>query len=297
MNLIKIQGHTYYYKAPTNVGIVRYKNGMALLTDAGIDGTAAKGLAQSIEEEGLKPKYLLITHAHPDHFGGAKWLKEQYTGLLCYASEGEALGMAHPRLESQALFGAKPLRELEGRTLKGPEISVDETIQMGEMDFGDKKIKIVPLPGHTYSQIGVLTGDEVLFAGDSLFSEETMVKYGFPFLMDIEAQLQTITFLEQIEASHVLLSHGEKVYASIDNLCQVNRSRIDEYAEKIKDWCSQPLSREDVTEQVIRSSGLDPNVSEYYMTYATVGAFLSYLANRKEIQKSVIDGKLYFYQD
>lgn len=297
MSLMKLQGHSYYHKGPTNVGVVRYKNGMALLLDAGIDSTAARAIAQSVEEDGLKPKYLVLTHAHPDHFGGAKWLKEQYTGLLRYASEGEALGLKYPRLESQALFGAQPLRELEGRALKGPKVEVDEIIKPGERDFGDKKFEIIPLPGHTYDQIGILTGDGVLFAGDSLFSEEIMAKYPFPFLLDIEAQLNTIDVLDQMAAEQVVLSHAEKVYASIHPLCQANKSRIEEHLTKIRDWCSQPLSREDVAEQVIQQGGTEPGIGEYYMTYATIGAFLSYLANCGELGKSVIGGKLYFYQE
>lgn len=297
MSLIKLQGHTYYYKGPTNVGVVRYKNGMALLVDAGIDSTAARMIAQSVEEDGLKPKYLVVTHAHPDHFGGAKWLKEQYTGLLRYAAEGEALGMKYPHLESQALFGAQPLRELEGRALKGPAVEVDETVKPGEMDFGDKKFEIIPLPGHTYDQIGILTGDGVLFAGDSLFSEKIMDKYPFPFLLDIEAQFNTIDRLDQTAAEQVVLSHAEAAYSSVHQLCRANKSRIEEYLTRIKEWCGQPLSREDVAEQVIQQGGTEPGIGEYYMTYATVGAFLSYLSNRGELGKSVIGGKLYFYQE
>ncbi|MHB1653721.1 MAG: MBL fold metallo-hydrolase [Desulfitobacteriaceae bacterium] len=295
--LQKINGHTYYYPGPTNIGVVRYKNGMALLVDVGIDSTAGRALAQVVEGEGLKPKYVILTHAHPDHFGAVKWLKEQFTGLLRYASEEEALYMKFNRLEGQALYGASPLRELEGRFLRGPVVEVDTFLQAGAVEIGDKRFEIIPLPGHTYAQIGILTGDGVLFAGDSLFSEQTMEKYGFPFLLDVEQQLMTLERLRGLEVSAVVLSHAPQIYSSITSLCNQNKGRIEEYLEKVLDWCNQPLTREDVTEQVLLTAKMEVDVPQYHMTLATVGAFLSYLANRKDLEKSVISGKCYYYRE
>lgn len=297
MTLTKIHGYTYYYPAATNIGIFRFKNGMALLIDAGIDSTAGRGLAHALEGEGLKPKYLIVTHAHPDHFGAAKWLKEQFTGLLRYTSAGEALWMKYPHLESQALYGANPLRELENRFLKGPAVEIDDVLVTGETEIGEKRFQIIPLPGHTYDQIGVLTGDSVLFAGDSLFSEEIMAKYGFPFLLDVEHQLLTLERLAKLEAEYIILSHATQVYSSITSLCEENKARIEQYLALILDWCNQPLTREDVTEQILNASQMEVDVAQYHMTFATAGAFLSYLSNRKELAKSVIGGKCYFYRE
>ena len=297
MPLQKIQGHTYYYPNSTNIGVLRSKSGLSLLIDAGIDSSAGRGLAQALDAEGLKAKYVVLTHAHPDHFGAVKWLKEQFTGLIRYASEGEALWMMHPHLESQAMYGATPLKELENRFLKGPKIEIDEFLKPGVTEIGDKRLEIFPLPGHTYDQLGVLTGDSVLFAGDSLFSEEIMLKYGFPFLLDIERQLETIERIRKIEADYVVLSHADQVYSSIYDLCDQNKSRIEDFLEKILKLCDQPMTREDVTEQILLATGMEVDVSRYQMTFATVGAFISYLANGELIAKSIIGGKCYFYRE
>lgn len=295
--LTKIKGHTYYYQGGTNLGLVRYKNGTALLVDAGIDSTAGRAVAQALESENLKPKYVLITHAHPDHFGAVKWLKEQYPGLVRYAEEHEAVFMKHPRLESEALYGSAPLRQLEGRFLKGPAVEIDVILQAGEVEIGDKRFQIVSLPGHTYHQVGVVTGDSVLFAGDSLFSEEIMEKYGFPFLLDVEKQLQTLDFLAGLEVEQVVLAHAAQVYSGVKELCAQNKARIEQYLELVLGWCDQPLTREDVTEKILSENAMEVDVPGYYMTYATAGAFLSYLANRQELSLTVIGGKCYFYRD
>lgn len=297
MALTKINGYTYYYPAPTNVGVFRYKNGLALLVDAGIDSTAGRALAQAVEGEGLKPKYVVFTHSHPDHYGAGKWLKGQYSGLLRYAAAGEAVWMANPDLESKAIYGARPLRELEGRLHKGPVVEIDFPLGAGEVEIGDKRFQIISLPGHTYHHTGVLTGDGVLFAGDSLFSEETMAKYRFPFLFDIEQQLATIDRLAALQVEYVVLSHGAQVYSNISSLCQQNKDRIDYYLNLILDLCNQPLTREDVTEQVLNDAQMEVDVVQYHVTLVTVGAFLSYLANRQQIAKSVIGGKCYFYRE
>lgn len=297
MSLTKVQGHTYYFAGATNVGVVRYKSGYSLLIDPGIDSAAARGLVQALSSEGLKPKYIMLTHAHPDHFGAVKYLNEEFSGLRCYAASGEALWMENPEMESRALFGSRPLRELENRYLKGPQVLVDERIQAGSIEIGEKRFELIPLPGHTYDQLGVLTSDRVFYAGDSLFSEEILSKYDFPFLVDVERQLETISRLAETEADYFVLSHAQKVYTSVTDLAAKNKERIDYYLEEIREWCYQPQTREDITEKVLQSSGREVDVAQYHMTFATAGAFLAYLANRKLLEKSVIDGRLYYYRE
>lgn len=297
MKLVKIQGHSSYYSGATNVGVVRYKNGFSLIIDAGIDAAAGKNLAQALEDEGLKPKYVLVTHAHPDHFGAVKWLKEQYTGLQRYSSAGEAVYLANPGLATRMLYGAAPVKELESRYLQGPATDIDIILTEGDIEIGDKKFSTVYLPGHTHDQIGIISADGVLFAGDSLFSTEIIEKYAFPYLVDIEAQLQTIAKLSALDVQYTLLSHAKEVITNLPQLCEQNKHQIEHYNAKILEWCNQPLTREDIAEMILTETGREADLGRYYMTYSTTGAFLAYLANKQALAKSVIGGKCYFYRD
>jgi len=297
VTLQKIQGHTYYFPAPTNVGVIRNKSGMVLMVDVGIDSTAGRAAVEAIEAEGLKPKYVIVTHYHPDHSGALKWLKDHYPGVESYASGPDALMMANPYLNAEILYGAAPLRQLESRYLKGPAVNVDRSVEAGPLEIGDKKYQIIELPGHADGQIGILTSDAVLFIGDALFSEETMAKYGFPYLIDIGKQLETIDTLAQMDAEYVVLAHASKVYPSIAELCKLNKERIEYFCEQILEWCNQPLTREDIAEKIIQMTGMEVDIRQYHLTLSTTGAFLSYLANRQDLSFEVIAGKCYFFRE
>jgi len=55
------------------------------------------------------------------------------------------------------------------------------------------------------------------------------------------------------------------------------------------------LTREDLTELVIKKYDIPMNISQYFITISSVGAFLTYLLEKQLINMDIIDGKMYFY--
>ncbi|MFY9216867.1 MAG: MBL fold metallo-hydrolase [Tepidanaerobacteraceae bacterium] len=295
MELKKIRGRTYYIPAATNVGVYRYRNGLCTLVDTGINNTAGRKIIELLEDNNLKIKYIINTHAHPDHFGANNFIKEKYPGVQILTSYKEKLFMENSFLEQTVLYGAAAMPGLSARILKAQDTAVDLVVDEGITELDNKKFEIVSLEGHSIGQIGVATEDSVLFCGDAFFSEDKMDKYPFPFVFDLEAHLKTLEFLLGSNFECYMISHCDGPLDNPKPLIQKNIDNINYNLEIILDYLSQPLTREDLTELIIKKYDIDMNLSQYFITISSVGAFLTYLLEKQSINMDIIDGKMYFY--
>jgi glyoxylase-like metal-dependent hydrolase (beta-lactamase superfamily II) len=295
VELIKLRGHTYYIHSATNVGVYRYRNGFCTLIDSGIDNTAGKRLLEVLEAEKLKVKYIVNTHAHPDHFGADDYIRQNHTGTRIAASKREKLFMENNSFEGMVFYGASPIPGLSAKFVKARETFVDIELAEGPVELGDKKFEIVPLKGHTLDQIGVATEDNVLFCGDAFFSEEKMAKYPLPFIFDVSEHLKTLEYLLTTDYDYYVISHSEKPLQDPAALIRKNIDNIQDNINLMLEYLSQPLTREDLAELIIKKYMIPINVPQYFITLTSVSAFLTYLLEKNSITMDIIDGKMYFY--
>jgi metallo-beta-lactamase class B len=127
----------------------KFHNAWALVGNDGIivlealfDYAAQDEILGGMRKVGLDPKkvkYVLLSHAHADHDGGAKLLQDELSGVhLVY---GAADWDAVDRSTNHA--GGKPKRDVVGTD--GMKISV-----------GDASLQIVTMPGHTPGTLSFL---------------------------------------------------------------------------------------------------------------------------------------------
>lgn len=131
----------------TNCYIVFDEDNNAVIIDPGDE---ANKIIETIDKKGFKPEKIIITHAHPDHFGAAKEVEKKY-GVKIYTGEIED-------------------KILEKRSSEiGNKLNADILLRQGdEVEFSGNAFKIIETPGHTPGGICLLLNN-VLFSGDTLF--------------------------------------------------------------------------------------------------------------------------------
>lgn len=116
---------------PTSAGII--------VLDTIFDYSVEAEVAEGMKKMGLDPagiKYAIVTHPHPDHDGGARYLQEHYgTRVIMSPADWDVL--------DRRTNGTKPKRDLEAT--EGQKLTL-----------GDTTVTIYITPGHTPGTLSVV---------------------------------------------------------------------------------------------------------------------------------------------
>src|SRR5207244_198917 len=99
-----------------------------------LNAADVEGLVAHMREVGLDPadiKYVVITHGHSDHFGGAKYLQEKFGARIVMSA-----------IDWDSVLNKK----ISGATEPPPKRDVDAPARL---TLGDETIQILLTPGHT----------------------------------------------------------------------------------------------------------------------------------------------------
>lgn len=129
---------------PPNVYLIADRT--PVLVDTGYEGQAQERLGL-LQELGVSPALILVTHPHVDHIGGAAFLC-QHTGAKVLMHAADA-----------------------------PPDGVDQTLHGGEvMELGEDTLEVVHTPGHSPGHICLFLRERgVLFSGDHILGLGTTV--------------------------------------------------------------------------------------------------------------------------
>ncbi len=298
MELTKINGNTYYIPAPTNIGVFQFKDKYSLLIDTGSDNSEARKISSLLSAKGISIKYIINSHEHFDHWGGNIFIRENFPGSIFYSSRESALFVENSYLFPLYIFGGNPPLELSRDYVKSKPMQLDYLLQPGTEKINSEKFDIIPLPGHARGQIGIGTRDSVCFVGDALFSTEILQKYSVPFIMDIQAQLDTLDTLGTLDYDYFVLGHADKVYnrKELPALIELNRQTLNKYLDLCLDLSDQPKSREELLEEIIILEDLSADLNEYYLLSSTIAALVTYLYNQRSLKYQIENGRVYFYK-
>ncbi len=113
-------------------------------------------MEESIEKQGLKIPYILLTHGHYDHIAAGEYYRKKYGAKICCGRADQAM-LGDIDLNLSVNFGDALSYQADLLLSDGDEV-------------GQSGIKVIACPGHTPGGMSYLIGN-YLFTGDTLFRD------------------------------------------------------------------------------------------------------------------------------
>ena len=120
---------------------------------------------------GQKPVQAVATHVHFDHSGGL----HQFENVAIHSNEADAIAQGDNyetvSLVTNSEIGLLPREDWTASEYHVQAVKPTKVLKEGDVfDLGNKKLKVLHLPGHSRGSIGLLDEDaKILFSGDVVY--------------------------------------------------------------------------------------------------------------------------------
>ena len=149
------------------------EGGRVAIIDTGVNSSVPRVLA-ALRDKGLRPEqvdYVILTHIHLDHAGGAGLLLSQLPNARLTVHPRGARHIADPsRLIAStiAVYGAEEARRTFGEIVPVPRSRIIETAHESSLTLNGREFVFFDTPGHARHHVCVLdTRSGHLFTGDT----------------------------------------------------------------------------------------------------------------------------------
>jgi glyoxylase-like metal-dependent hydrolase (beta-lactamase superfamily II) len=296
LHLVHVKGNSFYCDGIFSVGV--YRSGTkAILIDSGISKDVAKDIDQALQQSGLLPSAIIITHGHGDHCGGNAYFQNKYPQIQIYSTQIERPFIEDPLFAATLLCSACPFEEIRKFKPISPQqaslvTNVISPYQDQTITICDEQFQIITLPGHSRGMIGVKTIDNVLYCGDAVFGEEAFQKHPVIYYTCIEDALQSFKkFCSLLPSVENIVAYHRGVIQNASALIEAHEQRIRDTQQRIFDIVKeQPCSVEEITTKLLRENHIPQSLVSYVLTKVPVQAYLAELEREKRIQMKVVDG-------
>ena len=207
MELIHVSGNTDCLLGKTAVGIYRIDDTRCILFDNGYSKEYDE-LVGSLKDAGLTPAGLIVSHAHIDHHGNSKRLREAFQIPLAMSLGEAGLIASQAALERYTnYFGRSEEEKISIDTEQ--RCPVDCIIQPEDtsVTLCGVTFPVHHLPGHSLDHIVIGTPDGVCFAGDVLLTENVLRHVKLPYCDHVGLDLESKEAITKLPYQHWILSH------------------------------------------------------------------------------------------
>jgi hydroxyacylglutathione hydrolase len=146
-----------------------------------IDPFISESALNAIIRNNINVDYIILTHEHYDHISGVNWLKKKFPcSVICSDECGKAIVNPKKNLSEyfDILLSLIPDNidyKIES-SIKPYSCSADITFHDNMvMDWMGHNIELVSTPGHSKGSICVLIDDAIIFTGDSLLRDYSII--------------------------------------------------------------------------------------------------------------------------
>jgi glyoxylase-like metal-dependent hydrolase (beta-lactamase superfamily II) len=197
-----------------NSFVLAEPDGSLTVVDAGLRGSGPRRIVAGIAALGKEPagvRRILLTHAHPDHAGGAARL-QHLTGASVQTHDDEAKWLRAGRAPGgnrSTMVGSL----LDRWRPKLEVCSVDETYSDNQLLDVAGGLRVLYTPGHTMGHCALLhERSGVLITGDALFNVFGRIGWSFRFFCtDFALSKQTAERLGDADYEVAAFSHGPEL--------------------------------------------------------------------------------------
>ncbi|WP_300935943.1 MBL fold metallo-hydrolase [Faecalibaculum rodentium] len=286
--LTHIKGRTWTIESPARVGLYQLDDTRVVLIDAGSDKEAGRKIRQVLDRNHWQLEAIYITHSNADHIGGCRFLQDR-TGCRIYAPGIECAFTKWPVLEPSFLYGGYPFKALRHKYLMAQPCDCRELTP----DVLPEYLEMIDLPGHFFQMQGFRTADDVVFLADCLSSRETLKKYGISFVYDVQAYLETLNRVRDMQAAVFVPAHAP-VTEDIRELAAFNQDHTKALLHQILEILAEPKTFEDILAALCGLYGIRLDPAQYVLVGSTVRSFLSYLADEGSVLYEFENGKMWW---
>jgi len=242
--------------------------GMAGFIDTGTNNSVPV-LLEVLQRKGIAKEdvaYVMPTHVHLDHAGGAGGLMGHLPNATLLMHPRGARHMIDPsKLEqgSLAVYGEAAFAEIFGRLQPVDECRVQQVADEFELDFNGRKLVFLDAPGHARHHYCIWDeASEGLFTGDTFGASYPELNGGrarfifpptTPVQFDPDAWFATLDRLMQLKPKRIFVTHFG-MHEDIQPLEKMLRHAIADYADTAKEYMHASNRTEKISNSILQSS-------------------------------------------
>jgi len=229
------------------------ENGRVAIIDCGVNDSVSRVL-RALQAKGLRAEdvdYVILTHIHLDHAGGAGLLMSKLPNARLTVHPRGARHMIDPRklIEGTvAVYGERHMREMYGEIMPIDVARVIETPHESSVSLAGRELRFFDTPGHARHHVCIHdTRSGHVFSGDTFGlsyrelddgDRQFVIPTSSPVHFDPAAAHQSIDLIAGLKPGAVYVTHYSRVW-EINRLADDMHRLIDAYVDLARE-CGAP---------------------------------------------------------